>query len=625
MQEILQDIQDITYSREIYDAKPRPIASAFIYILLTMLTIAIAWTAIGTIDIVVKANGYVRPNQQISTVVNRVAGEVESVMYENGQTVKVGDLLYVVNHDDLTINQLFLEEKVKTLKEEIDLLNTYKESIKQQKNLFDPVTQELYYEKYEKFELDYLLAQNDYQYYENSTLQQQETIDQQIEEVTDEISMIDEFMSSIDNHKSSIQGKSMTATYYREQFEKYLLDYATLEQQYNDKAIEIQSGKAANLVTKNLEETQLEYDGYSLLLKSIEAEKSLFPQSNVYYDQYNQYRMKQEELQSRYNELKNSYELNLSLKGIAVTGSQVEQSRIDMDAAYNQLTIYKQDFIAQVTGHIRDLELELIELKNGADLELTKDKILENNQTAKERALEKFTKDMTVSVEELKTTNQKKLSSLQQSKEQLDVDKTKILTDENEATRYVSLKNYRSTELISVLSTIDSDTENLKQLESQLDQVNKDIDDSSVRAQIAGKINSVTDIAKGDSLFSGTQILTIIPENNTTFKVQILLANSDIAKISVGDPIKYHFQALPYREYGELTGYVTKIGSDAQIDKNSGQSYYYIEATLNQNIAYDYKGNASQVKTGMLCEAQVITDEKKILRFLLEKINLLED
>jgi len=624
MREIVQDIRDITYSREMYEAKPRPFAAAFIYLLMTFIVVMLIWMSLGTLDIVIKANGYVRPNQQVSTVVNRIAGEVERIQVENGQAIEAGAVLYVVNHEVQDINQKLLQEEVAKSEAEIASLGKYKEAISQDTNLFDPVTEEAYFQKFEKFKLDYLLAENDYHYAEKLVAAKQDSTSSQIQVLESETTYIDALIQSIQQEKTLISGKSETAKYYASRYEKYQLDYDTIAQQYDDQKISIESGKSVEVVAKNLEETKSEHEGYGLLLKSIQLDKSQFTSESQYANLFIQYKSKLLTLQTAYQDSKKNYDLSLSLKGIAVTSSEVDNEKASMDQAFNALENYKMDYLSQVSNHLSDLELKQLELEKGSSNELTKDVILKNNELSKERALEKFTTDTLVNLEEAKTTNQQTLDSLKESSKQLTLEGSKILTLDDLGNEIAALNKYKITEIINTITAIETKTQELKQLQGQLEQINQEINSAIVKAQISGKINMLTEIAKGDSVFAGTQILTILPDNDTTYRVQIILNNMDVAKIKIGDPIKYHFQALPFREYGELNGHITKIGTDAQMDEKSGASYYYVEATLDERIASDYKGNTSQVKVGMLCEAQVITGEKHILRYLLEKIDLVD-
>lgn len=79
---------------------------------------------------------------------------------------------------------------------------------------------------------------------------------------------------------------------------------------------------------------------------------------------------------------------------------------------------------------------------------------------------------------------------------------------------------------------------------------------------------------------------------------------------------------MPYKEYGELRGTITDIATDATVDAKTGISYYLVESEIENKPLFSYKGEEGEIKMGMTCEAQVITKQKKILYYLLEKIHL---
>lgn len=116
-------------------------------------------------------------------------------------------------------------------------------------------------------------------------------------------------------------------------------------------------------------------------------------------------------------------------------------------------------------------------------------------------------------------------------------------------------------------------------------------------------------------------MLTIIPENEAGFTIEIALPNSEIAGIEVGDQVKFKFIALPFKEYVDFIGTIRGIKIDIKSDK-SGNSYYLVEASITDTQGVSYKGETRNIKVGMACEAHVIKEQKKVLYWLLEKINL---
>ncbi len=171
-----------------------------------------------------------------------------------------------------------------------------------------------------------------------------------------------------------------------------------------------------------------------------------------------------------------------------------------------------------------------------------------------------------------------------------------------------------SNDIIEYQKTVEKLDASLKELEIRYE-------DYIVKAPIDGVVQVIMEIAQQDLLLSGEEVCTIVPEAGSDFKVQLYVSNKDIASIQVGQKIKYHFLALPYREYGELTGKITNISADSR-DDNRGASYYIVEASIDNKTVYSYKGEKGEIKTGMACEAQIIKGSKKILDYLLEKLSL---
>lgn len=177
---------------------------------------------------------------------------------------------------------------------------------------------------------------------------------------------------------------------------------------------------------------------------------------------------------------------------------------------------------------------------------------------------------------------------------------------------------------VELNNLIQMDQDKIKKLDEQLAVSRLNAEDREIRASSDGVINILVHLRDGELIGAGTEIATIVPENNNEYIVQVSLSNKDIAKIKPGDPIKYHFLALPYKEYGELAGIIKTVGADAIVNPESGGSFYSVEAAIANRPLYSSKGEGASIKPGMIAEANVIISSKKILYYLLEKIDLKE-
>ncbi|WP_278184254.1 HlyD family efflux transporter periplasmic adaptor subunit [Alkaliphilus metalliredigens] len=113
-----------------------------------------------------------------------------------------------------------------------------------------------------------------------------------------------------------------------------------------------------------------------------------------------------------------------------------------------------------------------------------------------------------------------------------------------------------------------------------------------------------------------------MPYDDSNYTVRIYPSNEDIANINIGDKVKYNFLALPYKEYGELTGKIARIATDTKTTQEGNSSYYLVESDIETRALVSYKGEEADIKVGMICEARIVTKTKKILHYLLEKIDL---
>jgi multidrug efflux pump subunit AcrA (membrane-fusion protein) len=148
------------------------------------------------------------------------------------------------------------------------------------------------------------------------------------------------------------------------------------------------------------------------------------------------------------------------------------------------------------------------------------------------------------------------------------------------------------------------------------------VDQGTVTAEQTGLLNAISELVKGDILSAGTPVATIIPFNESEYKVQLYMSNAEIADIEIGDTVIYNILALPSNQYGTINGAVTSISGDVLIQDGQYSGLFLIEGTIGNNELTDRNGNTASISIGMQVEAKVVTQEKKILLYLLEKIDL---
>ncbi|WP_297420276.1 HlyD family efflux transporter periplasmic adaptor subunit [Clostridium sp.] len=717
---IVQNLSEITDSREMLEAKPHKFTSIFAYGLIGMLIIALIWSYFGQIDIVVKTDGVVTSNNKTISVLNEVDGKVIDVNFKEGQAVKEGDVLYTLDCTDATLNKDNLEKQLNTLQTDTNNIDKLRNSILENTNYFDANNPDEadYYNKYVQYsttnqKLSLTEKQTDLQ--TNATndnkLILSKSYTQQINENNDILNGLDTLLKSINDSKNNfsdaddkysseysdyeytIQGLQNTIeqrkaelqnanTKYKEAMDDYesQMDNATID--YNNSILKLQQYKSSYIasiqdsitqaensssnvnydyptVDTQISQTQKAIDNLELLVQSINQGQNLFTDSSsTYYKQYVDYtnNLKNYTGEDR-DKYKNSYLLSINqsidsakntLEQLKSTSSVVSEkddtindtidklkklkSAIEDDSDdfsdsdneyYNKFKEYK-DNVKELQNTIKTQKDLIASLKKKKDTIIddyddqiaATQKVLDNAKVDLEKYKNKSALDVKDKLDDVKKDTEKVQTELDQAKITPELDAVNKEMATNDITKY------KMDTLVKLDDTEKENEQKIDELNTQIGTLQFTIDKSTVKAEIDGIVHVKTDVSNGQLLKSGEEILSVIPQDSSEYKVKLYVSNKDIAGIKVGQDIKYHFEALPYKEYGELKGTITDIATDATVDPRTGASYYLVESEIENKPLFSYKGEEGEVKIGMTCEAQVITKQKKILYYLLEKIHL---
>ena len=95
----IEELKDITDSREIMNSTPKGFSKYMMYIIIGLLTVTIIWSLIAKKQIVVSASGVLKPSEEVYKITSSISGNVTSVNLQEGMEVKKGDILISVNGD----------------------------------------------------------------------------------------------------------------------------------------------------------------------------------------------------------------------------------------------------------------------------------------------------------------------------------------------------------------------------------------------------------------------------------------------------------------------------------------------------------------------------------------------
>lgn len=628
MKKEIYDIREMTDSKELYSERPNPFIAAFVYCLVGMLIAAVIYSFFGKIDIVATAAGVVRPNDDISTVSSLVGGRVVEVSMTDGQQVSAGDVLFKLDTSESKVSLDSLKESAAEYEAEIAAYNKFVKNAGSGKNPFSSSKSGSEYPYYIEFQ-NYLLSLKNgrlsTEYDEDRTEQTIRTLKSQIEEYEKEIEGLTAYKASIE------QGKNCCRDFpdYSVRYNMYTAAIDVLEQEYQSQKRQIETSTTAesnrnyiNQYTDNIRE-------YGYLLDSIKNGSSCFPTSEktVCRLLYDDYLAGLAEYERNYQNAKEMYEYYLGAGQAggeegAVSDYEISTAKSKMESAKAAIETYKNGKIIEYSQTLAELEAKLKDFKLAADSERSKSELLSELEksftNSKNQQYYKAIAETDSSIQTMESELVTARSNLKLNELALDLSRNSV--DGKGERLSISMTSIET--LAAVLGKIDTLKMQLEEVKAQIKQVRTQIKQGAVNASIGGVLNVPNTIIKGDVIAAGTSLATIIPENETAFKVQLYVSNADIGNVKVGDEVKYNLAAFPSSQYGILKGQVTSISKDVLTRDGSYSGYYLVEASIENKTLKDKDGNRGQLAVGMEAEAKIVTQKKSIIRYLLEKIDL---
>jgi hemolysin D len=194
---------------------------------------------------------------------------------------------------------------------------------------------------------------------------------------------------------------------------------------------------------------------------------------------------------------------------------------------------------------------------------------------------------------------------------------------QNEAASAIKLAQlnkvtYRSSARRELMSEIESNQKQIEILSQQLSGIDEQRERFTIRATSAGTVQQLSTHTIGGTVSLGQQICAIAPAGS---KVEVLaqVENQDIGFVKVGQEVKLKVHAIDFTRYGTVPGRVDAISaSSIQDSKNS--SLYSVRISI-ANLDQQLSRLPSKLNQGMLVTAEIKTDERKIIQYLISPIS----
>ena len=588
MKPVIMDMREMTLSKEVYDKKPQKFFAIFIYGLLFLIVTALVWAYFGRIDRVIRAEGIIRPHAQPAIVLSSVPGELVEVFYYNGKQVAHGDVLFTLNTFHLENEKRQVYEQLQVLEFERASLDLLLVSIETGVNMVGDFNPE-FSARFDNINTNIITLV----YGANNLLMSLEDEEASLVSALGyaefELGVFRMFEVSVNSVRNMFTSAGTTeSARKRETYQSILNQF--LRFQFETESVRFQ-----------IESVRRTYDGLLAISEFLESGANLFPDEGfcVYESMLTEYTRQLGLLEVAYNQAYDEYLFSKSLlEAGRISHHDYRNAYSALQISQSRKTEHTMGFKISVENGIRDSRYSLENLLSQENL--LRIGTLGNISTQSAR-LEAGITDMNNSL------NQNRL----QRESILFVDS---LPNEAAILRFGELNR--------TLAQINQTEQELQRLTLIMSSLDAQIDESTVRSPIDGEVLAHVELVPGGFVLGGTHVLSVIPTRVAYLTANIFVGNADIGQLSEGMTVHFEIAAMPRRDFGHITGEVTRIAADI-ITEQWIQGYFIVESELEDRIYYDSAGNGVRMRVGMGFEARIVTDRQRILHFLLDRLNML--
>ena len=316
--------------------------------------------------------------------------------------------------------------------------------------------------------------------------------------------------------------------------------------------------------------------------------------------------------------------LNVSIQTADQDKRKLSQMLSDIRSRTNSFATEEVYYHAAVEEYIKRYSLtasqydtQLKETQKSDDETTGYQEKIETLQTEKEQTLNQMEAEMLASVEQSLASVENNLETLQTSRSEAQNHLDNLQNGTEELNADLIVVNEKN----AVFAELNTYKGKKAEYEATLSALKVRISECAVTAQTNGYLNLTADKVEGDYVGAGETLGSIVPKEEGSYKAVIYVENQDIGRIRKNQTVKYEIPAYPSSEYGIIKGEIQKISKDLKVNQENGNGYYELEASIS------YEGGSREVEfiQGMALEVKLVTEQKSVMRYLLEKIDLLDD
>lgn len=234
MRPIIVDMNDMSDSAEIYEARPNPFLIYTIYFILLFFSAIFIWMLLFKMETVVKSNGIFRCSEPVCEISCAVTGRVRTCNVKQGQAVSEGDILFSVEVESLGETIKAYQDKLETIEERLKILDAYEKSLTGNEDMLAGQKDNIYYDEFVSRRQLFLLSVNE----EGRNIENQTDVYQgSVDNIAKSISTYEVKRNKLEKAKNCIYARvnefGAEDSYYNSMVNSYISGYSLTETQYD--------------------------------------------------------------------------------------------------------------------------------------------------------------------------------------------------------------------------------------------------------------------------------------------------------------------------------------------------------------------------------------------------------
>ena len=154
---------------------------------------------------------------------------------------------------------------------------------------------------------------------------------------------------------------------------------------------------------------------------------------------------------------------------------------------------------------------------------------------------------------------------------------------------------------------------------SEMKRISQEQKNYIITAPISGRLVNFSGIQKNNFLVAGQSIGDIASDENLIAECNV--SPQDIGFIHKNQAVKFQIDSYNYNQWGLVAGKVTDIDQNITVNQQTGEAYFKVRCTMNQNYLQLKNGYKGQIGKGMTFTARFHLIDRTLWQLLFDRVD----